>query len=391
MGVFWYILNLDSRTSFYIGKVRRFPYEDQEEFHAMICPIPVHRTTLRFESDEVDAQYPSTNANSASLSAESCLFNTLPYDILDAIIGYLEDHLDILCISFTCQAAWYAGLRYIYAFVEPWAKGSAGHRIILIGDDAMPGLHDIPRGLELTKEEAYIMAHRCNIDLYDPDEICPCTEGEECEFEGGGLDTLADRSFGEVFPWDLGQSLITRLAERYKDGRTTNSNELAFLEKMIRKVIPNHEQRPANDEDLVLRNLSRRLYVRGDAFAAFQRKYKGMFFDDIPPRLASAALERIRWWSRYSPYHSEVLPSPDGEPPRFVLREPDVTSDRGPWAGDRFDIVSKAGFEREQAEVAADMPWTDVTVSAVEEITDIWFEEDRIIPRRQKGLYVRSI
>ncbi|TRM65164.1 hypothetical protein BD626DRAFT_628402 [Schizophyllum amplum] len=149
----------------------------------MICPFPVYRTTLRFKSDGVDAQYPSTNTNSTNLSADACLFNTLPYDLLDIIIGYLEDYLDILCISFTCQAAWYAGLRYIYAFVEPWAKGSAGLRVIFVGDDAMPGLHDIPRGLELTKEEEYIMAHRCNIGRYDPDAICPCTEGAQCEFE----------------------------------------------------------------------------------------------------------------------------------------------------------------------------------------------------------------
>lgn len=112
---------------------------------------------------------------------------------------------------------------------------------------------------------------------------------------------------------------------------------------------PPYTEYPYNDRTRILRNLSRRQFVRSDSLAVIGTdRFCG---------LGRALLARICWST---------------DPSCAMSYDGDIT--RGVWAGDRFDIVrlSELGDTLEEVNNSG---WKDVTKEVREEMIEIWKSE----------------
>ncbi|KAL6893422.1 hypothetical protein GGI43DRAFT_185132 [Trichoderma evansii] len=104
------------------------------------------------------------------------------------------------------------------------------------------------------------------------------------------------------------------------------------------------------DEPWILRNLTRKQFVRAEAIALNPEFIHGLDVDILG--FGEVLLSRICW---------SLLPPLDIEDPTNICR--------GVWAGHRFDITTLARHQREAGE---EDEWIDVSNEVAEEIAAIW-------------------
>ncbi|KAL1696472.1 hypothetical protein GGG16DRAFT_120752 [Schizophyllum commune] len=217
---------------------------------------------------------------------------------------------------------------------------SAEHRLICVGEYTEPD--DIPPGLELSEEEK----EELNNTVEDEDD------GEEC------CATLSNiPSKDSIERRDLESVLFSE--SRWK----WHVYYIPGLTGVMHKLIPT---RPSKfDPSLVLRNLSTRQYVRGQAIKEFNQTvvpgHNGR--EGMVPCLADAIMPRVCW-------ASDGCMSINYEGPLQVHR--------GVWAGNRFDIVPEDLFLAECK--SSDQPWTDVSAEVIAEVEAIWVAEEMLKP-----------
>lgn len=292
------------------------------------------RSLLLIDDDQTLKHRPSPVAN-------------LPNELLEAIFVFLDDPLDVLCLAFACRATWQASEQAIRAFVKPWQDGWRGHRIFCVADTEGATMDDAIGALELSAEEEREVREAGELYFlgYHP---------SYAEID----DTLLAST-------NLANTFTRRLRERTKKNGQSMDDSLDLLGKVLGKLF---QPRPIGETGYVLRNLTRKVFVRGDAIAGFNQKYQSVL--QKPACLADAAFARATWqpvWVRNPPgQHS----GRDCQIPGWM---PDGKRWRGLWAGNRFDVVPMAVFEQEKAEAGDE--WADESSALVKEIYRIWVEE----------------
>ncbi|KAL1752796.1 hypothetical protein FB107DRAFT_292895 [Schizophyllum commune] len=206
---------------------------------------------------------------------------------------------------------------------------SAEHRLICVGEYTEPD--DIPPGLELTEEEK----EELNNTVEDEDD------GEEC------CATLSNiPSKDSIERRDLESVLFSESRWKW---------HVYYIPGLTGAI--------QFDPSLVLRNLSTRQYVRGQAIKEFNQTvvpgHNGR--EGMVPCLADAIMPRVCW-------ASDGCMSINYEGPLQVHR--------GVWAGNRFDIVPEDLFLAECK--SSDQPWTDVSAEVIAEVEAIWVAEEML-------------
>ena len=117
---------------------------------------------------------------------------------------------------------------------------------------------------------------------------------------------------------------------------------------------------PAREEECrILRNLSRREFVRSKTLQEFKARYS----EEHPGTAVTSELRRVGFSEAVV---LRTIWSSDGSCSMCYQEEKDNLH-RGIWAGNRFDIVSESTFEKEKGEGRK-----DVSEEVVSELIAVW-------------------
>ncbi|KAI4519703.1 hypothetical protein K525DRAFT_205436 [Schizophyllum commune Loenen D] len=347
MGRWYRLINLDAKV--YIDVYDSDTWE--QEWQYILYAISYEAKPLRFKM--------STLLRGAVESATTTNIASLPLELIDMIFDLLDDQLDVFCLAFTCRATWCAAERRIQGFIRTWAHGWSGHRIIYVNDEDDATHKDFPRDLELTSEDGEDFCTECGLDSDEEDE-CPCARGESCEnLRVCNFYDWAAHHFTEMFerfPYDLASSLVDDLGKRFSNSTAGDVAELATLERVIRQLVPDADLRETNEENLVLCNTSRKLYVRGDAIIERNRNRP----DHTRFNMATVILRRTVWGARRG----------REDPDNRILHGEHNGHWRAAWAGDRLKLITVTEMDKlldREDENGEPMPWIDTTVAVLDD------------------------
>jgi hypothetical protein len=224
------------------------------------------RTT---ESPNLSAYYTlSRNSSSA-----------LPAELLHAIFSYVLDLDDVACLALCSRQLWAVGEAYVRREATAWLGAWAGNQLICVGDLA----RSLPKRVEFPSADRTRLGRHGN-DL--------------CRVLGGYGDF-------ELYKMRSPSAFLRRTLLQ----RGVSQGDWRCVDELVRGP-------PA--ERLVLRNLSTREYIRGEAVEAING-------------------ERRRTWAEHGqlPW-CVLLQLADALVPLLFWLPPEHT---GPWAGCRFDIT----------------------------------------------------
>ncbi|KAJ7068990.1 hypothetical protein B0H15DRAFT_138440 [Mycena belliarum] len=251
----------------------------------------------------------------------------LPAETVIEICSHLDGLGDLLVLSVSCQVLWEIGRHELYRRLARMAADRlwAGDRIICVGDYLQND--DLPENVFTPEEEADFTC--------DDDEDQP---------------TLY------TFPFKIQKRDNFDVALALWDGLYMTANSSADHDSIMFDLYPllgsETRTRYKRPQPGVLRNLSKRQYVRESALFELIARRK----DTMPPiknvRLGNIVLSRICFSS-----DSSISMSYEGG------------IHRGVWAGDRFDIVASKWLEE------VDEGWMDISDEAMEEMEAIWESE----------------
>ncbi len=229
----------------------------------------------------------------------------------------------------------------------------AGARIICLGDECEPG--DWPAGL-LTTEEENIVNEGLDEAEVDPDEGFLQGPGNllgmpRCRFREINSEVEPYRMLLRPVPGEAEHPIYSKRPQTWRSPRTAldeaghlpkSEHSQAYSFAVGKKVADYYPE----TESWILRNLTTAEFVQGDRlFAAFHRSRR----QHVPhlgyPGFGEAIMCRIYW----STGNSTV---------------PCAGSNRGIWAGHRFEIYT----ERIHA-LNSDCSWKDVTSEIVNELS----------------------
>ncbi|KAF9027727.1 hypothetical protein BDZ89DRAFT_1134015 [Hymenopellis radicata] len=260
----------------------------------------------------------------------------LPCELQDAIFAELRDPVDVVAFCLTASHFWRVGLSHYKALYMDYISHAgdwSGDRLICVGGNA----EDWPEGLisdeELEKLKASYpfshlwtpnissLFHECSQSLWD------LRWPPQYEFSGRCKLEIQN-------PW-----LVNSLPlYRYDFSAWLNLFREAFSIYDLGKRGP-----------YVLRNLSKKVYVRQNALALKSGTDASVYYMSF----GSLVLARIAW-------------STDSGMAMAYATDHDMH--RGAWAGDRFDVVRIKAIKH-------DDDWTDVSPAAMKELSEIWESE----------------
>ncbi|KZV84186.1 hypothetical protein EXIGLDRAFT_807279 [Exidia glandulosa HHB12029] len=289
----WVVINLDKKECFELGRLGH-----------SIFRVDLHGLLVRKYTLPTADQYSDSQTQSAFLSH-------LPDEMIAEIFVQVEDIEDTAALALTCQICWDMCARVVkrLPMFAPWL----GDRLLVIGESTR--FTDLPPNV-LTNEEKklirdYIYSRCC---LYH------------------------SIALGDCLPTFRMLNFRTQLQEQ-------PSPHLATWGAALREETSLGNLRR---DDLVLRNLSTREYVRGDAFAKLikdapyhWRMYRW--------RLGDILMLRICWATSTS---------------TRLVHENGIT--RGGWAGGRFDVAKKDSVLRDVDE------WKDVSKELLDDVKTLF-------------------
>ncbi|KAJ5633587.1 hypothetical protein N7528_001429 [Penicillium herquei] len=244
-------------------------------------------------------------------------FSFLPSEIHHAIFNNIDDVQDVLCLSLTSRYFWAVGLSHIedhiVSSLAPWA----GERIICVSDQSDP-------------------------DEFPPGLLSPAEQEDLVE-----LNHVQDlNAFSIKHTWKKigGPSLSQQLQEWFKEYESHHRMTSADRTEIIMGLKPEILEFYPRNQPWVLRNLTTKEYVRGEAIALKDLFVHGPHIDVIG--FSEVLLSRISWSSQ----------------PVEVGHGKDMA--HGKWAGHRFEISPLATLKRgsDSAE------WVDVSDELLREL-----------------------
>jgi hypothetical protein len=259
----------------------------------------------------------------------------LPLEMIQEIYSNIEDFVDVVFLSVTCQSLWSRGREEIYRHVRLIAASLswAGGRIICVGDYLEND--DIPDHLLSPEEKAEFT--RLD-DNKDEDE-----DGESQHY------TLYN------YPWaesagDRAIFSVRRLFESYMLSGPLGWRGHSVLRSLVNTEF---EYAPPEPAPAMLRNLSRHQYVRESALVSWREAAQAEIKETRDVGFGHIVLSRICFSTSGS-----------------VAMVYDGDIHRGVWAGDRLDIVAESEFSDDDRSA-----WTDVSDEVLKEMEAIWRSE----------------
>ncbi|KAJ6007833.1 hypothetical protein N7540_011809 [Penicillium herquei] len=244
-------------------------------------------------------------------------FPWLPSEIHHAIFKTLDDVQDVLCLSLTSRYFWAVGLSHIedhiVSSLAPWA----GERIICVSDQSNP--RDFPPGL-----------------------LSP-TEQEDL-IELNHVQDLNNFSIKHKWKKIGGPPLSQRLQEWFKEYSAQHPMSNADRIEINTGLKPELLEFYPRNQPWVLRNLTTKEYVRGEAIALKDSFIHGPHIDVIG--FSEVLISRISWSS---------LPVEVGHGKNMS---------HGKWAGHRFEIAPLSSLKN--CTDSAD--WVDVSNELLREL-----------------------
>ncbi|KAJ5721256.1 uncharacterized protein N7483_009190 [Penicillium malachiteum] len=253
-------------------------------------------------------------------------FPCLPSEIHHAIFNNIDDVQDVLCLSLTSRYFWAVGLSHIedhiVSSLAPWA----GERIICVSERSDP--RDFPPGLLSPAEQE---------DLIELNHV----------------HDLNNFSIKHKWKKTGGPSLSQRLQEWFKEYEAKHPMSNADRIEISTGLKPEILEFYPRNQPWVLRNLTTKEYVRGEALALKDLFIHGPHIDVIG--FSEVLLSRISWSSQ---------PVEVGHGKNMA---------HGKWAGHRFEITPLATLKKESDSAQ----WVDVS--------DELFRELDVIVTSQRG------
>ncbi|KAI7001450.1 hypothetical protein KC355_g10064 [Hortaea werneckii] len=347
MGQYWEIINIDHRHVLLNHRGLKLPEILHNRIPEMLVDLlkvpPLRR--LRFTSATVRGA-----KNKATARNEGCKLLALPQEILDGIVSYIQEGLDVIWLALS-HSYFFRLLadrvrEAVIADEAPWA----GDRIIVVGDYAT----SVPSSVTAAETHHFVSTHedddpdlppsadqrafRARNPLYSMDKrnvsdaVVPVDWAKELQ-RIEAMDT--PRGWKRMRSEEVGVAIRRARVERLNEGEMELLDRLlapfpspspssspasasspcvssmAFPDK--KKISEEGENSPSFPSSYILRNLTKRLFVR-DSVLARSSRYRYS--------LGEALCARVLW-----------------------TQDPSGTMGlgcRGKWAGDRFDIVRGA-------------------------------------------------
>ncbi|GLB37941.1 hypothetical protein LshimejAT787_0409920 [Lyophyllum shimeji] len=312
-----------------------------------------------------------------------------PDELIDMVFGHLHDWLDVVCFVTTCQRYYEIGRPHLAACVERSIISAwAGDRLICVGGGTE--IDDVPPGALTMMETAFVKEQVRSVEQLDAFAFRKAYEDDEDDaHEDGGSDADSEywhacfvlemipklqhdadekyervQSFGRGDP-DTWIYCSLMLKERYSArGRDASFDELYELSTLLFNrwrdaLMVIH--RGLDDKRLyggtyVLRNLTTREYVRGDAIRDLWAMPGKPYLKAV--RFEHALLVRITW---------------SGDPDLNIRYQGPLKLHRGVWAGHRFDICQISTVVDEEGHID---DWEDVTKDVLEEVVAVFDQEE---------------
>ncbi|KAF8059622.1 hypothetical protein FPV67DRAFT_1674905 [Lyophyllum atratum] len=298
-----------------------------------------------------------------ALPEESLANATLPAELVRMILEEIEDFAEMICFVLTCQRYFEIGRPILEARLEELLTCSwAGNRLICIGDYAVA--NDFPEGM-LTEDEQELI-----------DE-----EFDDCD--AGDVDTLIYEQLRFVQnlqpDWDLnqkrtifnpkGMKLLYHFMFLREKNPSPNSGRprvgsgdgrrdvqvIERLTKVTPRAFPDRTQLPETYGSYVLRNLTTKEYIRGDAVREAWNTPNMPYLRAL--RFMHLLILRITWSSEMS---------------LSVAYEGPIQVHRGVWAGHRFDFSDIKTVQDGEGAIG---DWKDVSKVAIDELVAIFERE----------------
>ncbi|KAJ7650980.1 hypothetical protein FB45DRAFT_29218 [Roridomyces roridus] len=320
MSQFWWIVNLDKRETF------QYP----QQLSGWLFNIPGYLLFSLGLAAKKHPKFPERDSVLYSIHSrvnpspnftrkvpQRCfILANFPAELLDEIFSHLDDLKDIIHTSLSCQDLWEIGRYEIYRRIVdiPTTLSWAGDRVICVGQHCPNS--GLPKGLLTPKEQEEYAPYGSLV--YYPFRVI---DGEKriCHRTLYWLFDMESKI--SVENWRLFHSLVNW------------DFELPWVESTA-----------------VLRNLTRRRFVRGEAVIEWKT------------RTVVNRKERVGF--------NEIVLSRIGcSTDPFVGMGFAANLHRGAWAGDRFDFVECEWLEGLQE---GNEGWVDVSEEVLEEIEVIW-------------------
>lgn len=265
-------------------------------------------------------------------------FSSIPVELHNLILEELDVE-DVLSLSLVNQYFWNLAQRPIRTYLMSFVGGWAGQSIICVGDYLLHGdfPDDYPEDNKKEIERQY-KVHLEEVGLReDEDEVEPISLYNLST-------TYLYTETRAKFPEEALKQLL--------DMKQESGMPLCGVQRLGRVVTPKLSELYPEDQLWILRNLTKKVYVRSDAIASKPEDIHGPIIDGLG--FGEVLVSRICWSSDPSV--------------SFSWKGPIY---RGAWAGHCFDITTLARLEREDEKGE----WRDVSEEVAEEVAEM-FESD---------------
>ncbi|EIW75276.1 hypothetical protein CONPUDRAFT_169653 [Coniophora puteana RWD-64-598 SS2] len=293
MGQYWMFLNIDRREEKSYGKLGEFFSDGRtgRNIAARLCQLRPLPKIPRIQSD--DAGITDTE------SVERGLLS-LPDEIICHIINDIESLEDFVCFAATCHRCWDICIPFLEKCIR--SLSWAGCRIIGLGDYV--GHDDLP-----------------------PDILTEDEQAELATAKPGKYGPVSLYSYARTY---YGEAVLCSRLEDFTDGLLSDLIQRGLVGAPFVAI----KTMCTPFEPTVLRNLSKKLYVRADTIDALNEELpqREWFWDHKAYSLGDALVSRICWSSD----------------PSCSMRAHCKDITRGPWAGDAFDITSMEEFQKQE-------------------------------------------
>ncbi|KAF8322716.1 hypothetical protein DL93DRAFT_2162836 [Clavulina sp. PMI_390] len=349
--------------------------------HLLPPPFPPSPLSIKAEMESKRRQNgssPPMTASSVAQRLSGCKeavihgklhFHDLPPEIIGMVFKNIPNLLDAFCLGITCTFAWSCGEHQIEELWTIIKAPCIGHIIVCLGD----WLKTLPPAcrMEDVRDEIALAYGHPSFEKY---QTMSDEERNDVHWDDGSpwrapsedSDSEEDNDILSLFMESLAFGLSGRTSS---SSRWPSDNNLHrfwgarsiaehFDWALARLWIEGPHSRSTFEHEniLVLRNLSRRIFVRSDILTSDMA--------DGARLLGQGLLYYISW--------SDCVPS------GFEGRDPIISE--GPWAGNRFDIVTLESLGGDCARLTQD-GWEDGSqeVRARIEIVEGWdvLEEGR--------------
>ncbi|KZV97176.1 hypothetical protein EXIGLDRAFT_747212, partial [Exidia glandulosa HHB12029] len=233
MGQYWVLLNLSKRQSWFMGKLQEqiFGMELSRFFGRRFKLLPT-------------SSFPDKLSSEIHSQGQSTLVRRLPSELIVAIFESCDGCRTAACLALTCKLFWDLGRLTVERQLND-ATDWTGDRLACIGDYAAKTVDELPKGILDDSERAFIEGYM--------------RQNEKRGVFGALIDLCSLEVLNPVFdlPWIRHKDIYYEVPD---DLRTSMYTWLVLVEEVVAPRM--------SPEGMVLRNLTTRQYVRGNAFIA---------------------------------------------------------------------------------------------------------------------------